>query len=165
MLSESSQSDDHFTPIFGFYSVMDIEAIGFCGGYLVLNEIGRPLEFHCTLPVKPERSQEILYGTSLRHFLFCEHIGPPLIGKARNPASIILVNQPPALQLSQHIAADVALISVDENAAPQIKASDMAQAPALERRLSIAAFDLTEPFERIATAIDEAHAATRQDVR
>lgn len=46
----------------GFLTVVEHKQHGLFGGYLVLNQVGRPLEFHCTAPVKPNRAQEILYG-------------------------------------------------------------------------------------------------------
>src|SRR6266404_1210747 len=50
----------------GFLTVVSSEPHGLVGGYLVLNALGRPLEFHCTAPVKPNRAQEILYGATLQ---------------------------------------------------------------------------------------------------
>ena len=43
---------------------------------MLLNLAGRPLEFHCTAPVKPNRVQQILYGPSLQPYLYGEQIGP-----------------------------------------------------------------------------------------
>ena len=161
MLSESAANDDP-PAIFGFYSVMELDEVGFCGGFLVLNEIGRPLEFHCTLPVKPERSQQILYGKSLRNFLYSEHIGPPLVHKARNRATIVLVNQSESIELGRHIEAEVALVTPRENDTPEILGANVNVAA---RCRQAAGFDLQEPFERIAAAIDEANSVTRQDVK
>ena len=44
----------------GFLTVVDGGDTGCIGGYLVLNMGGRPLEFHCTAPVRANRSQQIL---------------------------------------------------------------------------------------------------------
>jgi len=166
MLAESNQPKEFAPSTFGFYSVMEIESIGFCGGYLVLNEIGRPLEFHCTLPVKPGRSQEILFGDSLRNFLIGEHIGPPLIGKAKNKADLILVNQPEALLLEKQVAGTVALITVSEpDETIGVQTVDPHMESKIRSVLEQSAFQLLEPFERITTAIDEAQAATRQESR
>ncbi len=63
----------------GFLSVIEHDELGLFGGYLVLNMAGRPLEFHCTSPVRPNRAQEILYGPTLRPFLFGEQIGQALL--------------------------------------------------------------------------------------
>ena len=53
----------------GFLTVVEHAELGLLGGYLLLNAAGRPLEFHCTAPVKPNRAQEILYGPTLRPYL------------------------------------------------------------------------------------------------
>ena len=161
MLTRSSQQDDQIAP-FGFFSVMEIEDVGYCGGYLVLNDIGRPLEFHCTLPVKPERSQQILYGATLRQFLFAEHIGPPLIARAKNRAAMVLVDQPEALELNQRITQPVALITPGKRESAELSIVDADVASGLKTKV---AFDLREPFDRIHSAIDEANALTRQGAR
>ena len=57
-------------PAIGFLTVTEHAEHGLFGGYLILNVSGRPLEFHCTAPLKPSRAQEILYGPTLRPFLF-----------------------------------------------------------------------------------------------
>src|SRR5207344_1424341 len=67
----------------GFLTVVENEELGLLGGYLLLNASGRPLEFHCTAPVKPNRTQEILYGPTLRPFLYGEQIGQTLLAKSK----------------------------------------------------------------------------------
>ena len=58
-------SGDKRSAAIGFYTVVPHEQHGLFGGLLVLNHNGRPLEFHCTAPLKPNRAQEILYGATL----------------------------------------------------------------------------------------------------
>ena len=53
----------------GFLTVIECARDGFVGGLLILNQLGRPLEFHCSVPVRPNRAQEILYGPTLCGFL------------------------------------------------------------------------------------------------
>ena len=67
------------SPSFGFVTVTDLGGAVFIGGYLILNSMGRPLEFHCTAPVKPNRAQEILYGATLEPYLYGEQIGQALV--------------------------------------------------------------------------------------
>ena len=64
----------------------DVEQ-GLFGGYLVLNLLGRPLEFHCTAPVRPNRAQEILYGPTLDPYLCGERIGQTLVGEVQGGTS------------------------------------------------------------------------------
>src|SRR5436190_16532179 len=70
-------------PCLGFLTVVENAELGLLGGYLLLNAAGRPLEFHCTAPVKPNRAQEILYGPTLRPFLYGEQIGQTLLTKSK----------------------------------------------------------------------------------
>ena len=58
------------TAALGFITVCEHAELGTIGGYLILNASARPLEFHCTTPVKPTRAQEILYGATLKPVLF-----------------------------------------------------------------------------------------------
>lgn len=98
------------SPLFGYLTVVDDSAHGSCGGYLVLNEQGRPIEFHCTAPVTPSRAQQILYGPTLRASLYGEQVGPALVEKAKSAVSIVLVNQPECLELQRHTGQPVVLI-------------------------------------------------------
>ncbi len=45
-------SDSKSPAALGFLTVLEHES-GLTGGYLLLNTLGRPLEFHCTAPIKP----------------------------------------------------------------------------------------------------------------
>jgi hypothetical protein len=98
----------------GFLTVVKHEPHGWFGGYLLLNLVGRPLEFHCTAPVKPNRAQEILYGHTLEPYLFGEQIGHTLISKAQNTASVVLTDVAPALAVRDHISQPVALVLPDD---------------------------------------------------
>lgn len=97
-------------PLFGYLTVVDDPAHGACGGYLVLNQQGRPVEFHCTAPVSPSRAQQILYGPTLRASLYGEQVGPALVAKAKSPVAVVLVNQPECLELQRHTGARVVLM-------------------------------------------------------
>ena len=44
----------------GFLMAFEVPQRGFVGGLLVTNHFGRPLEFQCTTPVQPNRTQQIL---------------------------------------------------------------------------------------------------------
>src|SRR5262249_29502535 len=80
------------TGALAFLTVVDDSQHGACGGLLVLNATGRPLEFHCTTPVKPNRAQEILYGPTLRPYLYGEQIGATLVAKAAAPIDLLCVD-------------------------------------------------------------------------
>lgn len=87
----------------GFLTVIEVSGGAFVGGLLVTNKLGRPLEFQCTTPVKPNRTQEILYGPTLKPFLFSELIGKTLIERLQVKPQLLLVDQPELLDLREHI--------------------------------------------------------------
>src|SRR3989304_10187691 len=74
-----SATDAKSRPRLGFLTVIEYPDYGLIGGYLVLNTAGRPEEFHCTAPIKPNRAQQILYGPTLEPYLFGEQIGQTLL--------------------------------------------------------------------------------------
>jgi hypothetical protein len=76
----------------GFLTVIDQSPGGLTGGYLVLNRAGRPLEFHCTVPIAPEKIQQILYGDTLQPFLCGERIAQTLIQRSKLPVLSIFTN-------------------------------------------------------------------------
>jgi hypothetical protein len=83
----------------GFLTVREYADRGLFGGYLVLNAAGRPLEFHCTAPVRPSRAQEILYGPTLQPFLYGEQIGGTLVQKAVSKPLFVCTDAKPVLTL------------------------------------------------------------------
>jgi hypothetical protein len=76
----------------GFLTVIDQFPGGLTGGYLVLNKTGRPLEFHCTMPLLPEKIQQILYGDTLQPFLYGERIAQTLVQRSKLPVLSVLTN-------------------------------------------------------------------------
>jgi hypothetical protein len=94
----------------GFLTIVENPQYGLCGGYLVLNGCGRPLEFHCTAPIKPNRAQQILYGPTLAPFLYGEQIGQTLLSKAKNQPLMVCTDREPALAVREHVAMPVALV-------------------------------------------------------
>lgn len=97
-------------PALGFLTVLDHPQFGLFGGYLVLNKAGRPLEFHCTAPIKPNRAQQILYGLTLESFLYGEQIGRTLVQQSKADPLVICTDRPPALAVREHVDSPVALV-------------------------------------------------------
>ncbi len=89
---------------FGFLTVVAHEAWGHTGGYLILNASGRPLEFHCTAPVRPNRAQEILYGQTLLPYLYGEQIGPTLVRRGSVEPVALFTDLAPVLALGESLA-------------------------------------------------------------
>lgn len=81
----------------GFVSVRHRLDQGYFGGYLLINSVARPLEFHCTVPVQPTRAQSILFGPTLEEFLCGEQICRALLSRAKLQPQVVLVDSPAAL--------------------------------------------------------------------
>jgi len=105
-----SNSEVKSKPALGFLTVVEDSQHGLFGGYLVLNMAGRPLEFHCTAPIKPNRAQEILYGPTLESFLYGEQIGQTLIKQASVPPLVICTDRAPVLAAREHVETPLALV-------------------------------------------------------
>src|SRR5258708_9642 len=97
--------DGQSPPALGLLTLVAHEQHGLFGGYLVLNHNGRPLEFHCTAPVKPNRAQEILYGPTLEPFLYGEQIGRTLIEKSAVEVRLICTDLAPVLAVREYVSA------------------------------------------------------------
>jgi hypothetical protein len=100
-------------PALGFLTVLEHAQHGLMGGYLVLNPAGRPLEFHCTTPVKPNRAQQILYGPTLEPYLFGEQIGKSLVAKSSLEPLVICTDLRPVMALRGLVSTPVALVVAD----------------------------------------------------
>src|SRR5262245_60141919 len=87
----------------GFLTVVEVPEKGFVGGLLITNHAGRPPEFQCTAPVKPNATQQILYGPTLKPFVLGELIGGTLVGKAGIKPQLILTDLEPVLELRNHV--------------------------------------------------------------
>lgn len=166
----------HQTPTgattFGYLSAVESADHGFFGGYLLVSPLGRPVEFHCTAPIRPSRAQEILYGPTLQPYLLGEQIAGALLAKAQTSPQIILTDQssvlchrakvdvpivylvPEALDASGPMSGDVLVSGHAFELAVGFEA-DREAAIALLTALA-SHVDLPEPFERIHEAICEA---------
>jgi hypothetical protein len=154
---------------YGFLTVVDSPTHGVFGGYLVVDELGRPVEFHCTTPVKVSRAQQILYGPTLHGHLHGRQIGATLLAEGATQPEIVLTDMESMLQVRPHTSLPVALVQrADADGAAggfvigaaRVRAHDAdasGEAAVRDRLVALgAAVDLCEPFERIRAAIDEA---------
>jgi hypothetical protein len=153
---------------FGFLTTLESPAHGLFGGYLVVDALGRPLEFHCTAPVKVSRAQQILYGPTLHGHLHGRQIGATLLAEGTITPTLVLTDLESMLEVRPHTPLPVALVGDAEGepagrfavGAAHVRphASDAARAEEIREQLAGlgAAVDLREPFERIRAAIDEA---------
>lgn len=177
----------------GFLTVVQHEVHGYFGGYLLLNANGRPLEFHCTAPVKPNRAQEILYGPTLEPYLYGEQIGQTLIAKSKSKPLAVCTDVAPVLAAREFVSLPVALVeahepqpTTEQKGAARLRVDrahgqlELKSFVLGRNRLAVQArhpqdetefverlaemaehFDLSEPFDRIRGAIEEAQRASR----
>ena len=95
---------------FGFLTAVDSSAHGLFGGYLVVDALGRPLEFHCTAPVKVSRAQQILYGPTLQGHLHGRQIGGALLAEGKATPAVVLTDRESMLQVRPQTSLPVALV-------------------------------------------------------
>ena len=164
------------SPTIAYYTVVEDERTGWTGGLLLLNGGGRPLEFQCTLPVRPTKAHEILFGVTLRDHLIGEVIGPLLVRKCRTPIALLCCDQPESLKIETRTRCPVALVEeaalsdegpIDDEsilgstrvelagATLRVPMEQCEQVQKLAAQL-IDLPDATEPFDRIREAIREA---------
>jgi hypothetical protein len=162
-------SKSHNDPTFGFISVTDLGGGTLIGGYLILNKLGRPLEFHCTEPVKPSRAQQILFGSALAPYLYGEQIGQALVQHSELAPQLVLTNQRDVLELRMFIDIPVAWLNTALQAPPGCIVAQMGSQQVFvdqrhdEDRHRIEQlyqqtqpqWNLEEPFQRIHEAVAE----------
>ncbi|WP_146392178.1 hypothetical protein [Allorhodopirellula solitaria] len=181
-----SSKDAAAATTIGYFTTVHSDRTGWTGGLLVLNGSGRPLEFQCTLPIRPSRAHEILFGTTLGEHLISEVIGPTLLQKCRTPISLLCCAQPEAASLQENLPARtpasdqaatvVAIVSEEKNGSAHPtdsrrfaghgpvtlgNATLLVAVEQLEAAEGTIAnlrdiVDTVEPFERITEAIREA---------
>ena len=160
-----------------YFTVVESDQTGWTGGLLVLNDSGRPLEFQCTLPVRPSKTHEILFGATLRGHLISEVIGALLVKKCRTSISMLCCDQVEALAIESVVDFPVVLLheAAEQEEGPisadmihgrsQLEFADSKIWVSAEREDDLQELrshfdklpDAEEPFSRIREAIFEAH--------
>src|SRR3977135_240002 len=97
----------------GFFTVLQHDQQGLVGGYLILNAAGRPLEFHCTAPIKPNRAQQILFGPTLESYLYGEQIGQTLLSKSSIEPLLESTDVDRAVRVGDYVSLPVARVVAD----------------------------------------------------
>lgn len=165
----------------GYLTFVEIPNHGVVGGYLIVNQRARPVEFHCTAPVFSNRTQEILFGETFRTALLCDQIGAALLGQASQRPSLLLTDEPVAAGLRRLFEVPMAVFikSGQETRYQQavyqgaewyheLTDSTVTDVAGFEQDREIiretlknveSGFDVTEPLERIRAAINEAQRA------
>lgn len=166
---------------YGFLQVIADDAIGFTGGLLLVDEDGKPTEFHCTAPVSGNRTQKILYGKTWASHLYCDVISTALVKKCSTTPELIFIEQLELKGLAGEIAPPVLMVGktgepVQSSFQPEypemilddlkvtVLSRDLVQFEFTREACSrfTSTLSLDEPFERIRQAIDEAQHVARQ---
>ncbi|HEX5104165.1 MAG TPA: hypothetical protein VFV87_10160 [Pirellulaceae bacterium] len=161
----------------GFLTVVEHADLGLLGGYLLLNPAGRPLEFHCTAPLKANRTQEILYGPTLRPFLYGEQIGQTLLTRSKLRPLVVCTDSEPVLAAREFTHVPLVWVEPEDRgqrtedrnrfslarnlvtAAPHYSSDEAAIRESWPAQADT--LDLLEPFARIREALDEAQKSAR----
>ncbi len=136
----------------GFLTILSHEQLGFVGGYLITNLSGRPLEFHCTAPIKPNRAQQILYGPTLMPYLCGDQIGGALIAKGSVTPALVCTDIAAALAARELTQAPFVLLTSD--------ASKIADEPRVDEATSTGTPTTIEASAKRQWRLDTAHSPT-----
>ena len=156
----------------GFLTALEVPEQGYVGGLLITNRHGRPLEFQCTAPLKPNRTQEILYGSTLGPYVMGEVIARTLIEKVGVKPHLILTERPEILELRNHCNMPVGCLEADQSSAAteasetgfkigrqwfRVHAGHNGDRAELETQTTQVPkdADMREPFERVREALME----------
>jgi hypothetical protein len=155
----------------GFLETLEVDGRGHIGGLLITNQNGRPLEFQCTTPVRPNRAQEILFGDTLRPWLLGELIGSTLLERVAIKPELVITSDPIILELRNHTNIPVAQAEEcsprnDSAASSQLRiggrvlrfhGEHLSDVVTLRERRHLIpdSADLTEPLERVREALAE----------
>lgn len=107
----------------GFMTAVHLPDRGYVAGLLVTNRFGRPLEFQCTTPVKPNRTQELLYGPTLVPFILGELVSRTLVEKIGVKPHLILTDRHEILDLRNHVQIPVVCLFGDEANSGNLRAT------------------------------------------
>jgi hypothetical protein len=169
MLSEiGAESND--TLLIGFIVVVEREDGSCEGSYLCTDQCGAPVECWYTSPIKPTRSQKLLYGAALEPQLLGRCIAGALLKNIEHKPAVVLTDREvvsrslaehdfPELQVTfgasdfrdsettQSVETPMGTISL------RWLGKDAPRAKELVGRLC--GLDLKEPFQRVKNVLDE----------
>ena len=119
----------------GFMTAVEIGDRSFVGGLLVTDRFGRPLEFQCTTPVKPNRTQELLYGPTLVPFILGDLLGKTLLARISIKPSVVMTSRVEMLQLRPKV--DVPILYDEAFSQTEQKASAVEAAHSADQQIRI----------------------------
>ena len=80
---------------------------GHIGSALVVDTKGNPLEFRCSVPVRPSAVQIALYGSLIRDYIAFNLCGQPLLESLTTNPAVCLVESEPEFNLQEHVSIPV----------------------------------------------------------
>ena len=150
----------------GFLTAIHLEHRGHVAGLLVTNKYGRPLEFQCTAPVRPNRTQELLYGPTLVPFLLGELLSKTLLDRIGVKPHVVLTDRLEMLDSRPHVSLPVACVVESARGGECVRigkqqfrlhaefVEDLKEFEKLAKDLAADA-DLLEPLDRVREALQE----------
>ena len=90
---------------FAIRSTLDGE--GYIGAALVVDAKGIPLEFRCSVPVRPTAVQTAFYGALIRDYIAFNLCGQPLLESLTTNPAVCLVESDPELNFQEHVSIPV----------------------------------------------------------
>jgi hypothetical protein len=127
------------------------------GGCLVTDEETYPIEFRITSSIQPTSLQEILYGKAIIPYIYSELIAYPLTNKLTSEIRFIVVEKEEFLEARPKIDQPLFYINKEINKliAHNKFPNEQKLAQKVQDRYSLE--KLSEPFNRIKSALAEAH--------
>ncbi|MCS7168674.1 MAG: hypothetical protein RMI91_14045 [Gemmatales bacterium] len=158
------------TPRLAFLTVQP-DGSAFIAALLITNHWGRPLEFHVTQPVQPSKLHQILYGSTLPTYLYCEVLAKALLEKALASPHLLIADFPESLNATCYSSTPVVYVAPEESREPAPNMHKVFEGESyaiytncnapetvdfIQRILKqVRGLDLLEPFDRIRQAIRE----------
>jgi hypothetical protein len=137
------------------------------GGILTTDIETRPYEFRITSAIKPTQLQQMLYGTSLKDYVYGELICAPLIKATKEKINFVLTQERYIMEVRPLVAVPIVLMSYNDKAvgdglkpisfqvhkdySTELSHAQMVLTPITQK------LDLMEPFERLKLALNEVH--------
>ncbi len=168
-MSDTTETDIRL----GFIDVCVFNDGSIRGGMLITDMDTRPYEFRVTSPVKPTQLQQVLYGPSLKEYVYGELICAPLVKAAKEKLSLVLTKDPNLLVIRPLISTPVLYVYRDQRSIKSGDGKDDSIKPVIistHRNFTgeeawaqtvlmpiMQRHDLLEPFERVRVALNEVH--------
>ena len=101
-------TDDDHPPNICYFAVRNTQdGNGYIGAALVVDAKGIPLEFRCSVPVRPSAIQTALYGAPIRDHIAFNLCGQPLLGSLKTNPELCLVESEAEFTLQEHVSIPV----------------------------------------------------------